>query len=137
MSQENVEIVRRIYAAVERGDRAAVLELYDPAVEMVWAGSPFGQFLKHTVYHGHDGLRAFIRERAEDWPDWEDRLEEVVAVGDQVVSLVGSRGLARGSGIEMARTHAALWSFRDARVVRFVWFDSREDAIAAADAGAG
>jgi hypothetical protein len=30
MSQENVEVVRRVYEAVARGDSEAVLALYDP-----------------------------------------------------------------------------------------------------------
>jgi ketosteroid isomerase-like protein len=32
MSQENVEVVRRVYDAVARRDSAAVLDLYDPEV---------------------------------------------------------------------------------------------------------
>jgi ketosteroid isomerase-like protein len=33
MSRENVEIVRRLYEAINRRDPATVLELYDPEVE--------------------------------------------------------------------------------------------------------
>jgi ketosteroid isomerase-like protein len=34
MSEENVEIVRRLYDAAARRDSGAVLALYDPAVEL-------------------------------------------------------------------------------------------------------
>lgn len=34
MSEENVEIVRRLFDAAARGDAAAVLACYDPEVEI-------------------------------------------------------------------------------------------------------
>jgi ketosteroid isomerase-like protein len=34
MSQENVELVRRVYDAAARRDAATVLALYDPEVEL-------------------------------------------------------------------------------------------------------
>jgi ketosteroid isomerase-like protein len=33
MSRENVEIVRALFSAFDRGDRKPVLELYDPEIE--------------------------------------------------------------------------------------------------------
>ena len=33
MTQENVEIVRRVYHTVARGDAAAVFDLYDPEMD--------------------------------------------------------------------------------------------------------
>jgi len=37
MSRENVEIVRRLYDAIDRGDTTAVLGLYDPEIEWHFA----------------------------------------------------------------------------------------------------
>jgi ketosteroid isomerase-like protein len=50
MSQENVEIVRRVWEAWERRDTESVLGLYDPAI--VWeshALAPLG-----GSYRGHE-----------------------------------------------------------------------------------
>jgi uncharacterized protein len=47
MSQQDVEIVRRGYDAVNRKDISAVLDLYDPQIEWIEAGggrSPAGTF---------------------------------------------------------------------------------------------
>jgi ketosteroid isomerase-like protein len=56
MSQENVEIVRRVYDAAARHDAATVMALYDPEVE--WDNSTgLGGITGGGVYRGHEGLR--------------------------------------------------------------------------------
>ena len=130
MSQENVEIVRRVYEAVARGDTGAVLAAYDPEVEWDFRGSPFGDFLKQDVYRGHGGLRSFIRERTEDaWADVEDQLEELIDVGDHVVSVVLTRGRGLASGVEVEMTHAGVWTLRAGSIVRVAWFSTRDEAL--------
>jgi ketosteroid isomerase-like protein len=44
MSQENVEIVRRMYEAEARRDYETVLALYDPAIEFDDSRSPVADF---------------------------------------------------------------------------------------------
>jgi hypothetical protein len=76
-------------------------------VEWDFRGSPFRDFLKQDVYHGHGGLRSFIRERTEDaWRDIEDQLEELIDTGEHVVSVVLTRGRGLASGAEVEMTHA-------------------------------
>src|SRR5439155_17994723 len=58
---DNVELVRQLWSAFERGGIEAVLEIADRDVE--W--EPYGG--GGTVYHGHEGLRAYMEEhRARD-----------------------------------------------------------------------
>ena len=129
----NVEVVREIYAALERGDADAVLARYDPDVEWEFSASPFRMVFQRTSYCGHDGIRAFIRERREEaWAEIFDHLDEVSEVDGHVVTVVTSGGRGRASGAEVARTHAALWSLRKGRVIRVAWFATREEALAAA-----
>ncbi len=132
MSEENVEIVRRIYDAVERGDIDTVLALYDPEIEWVFGRSPFRIFFKHDTYRGHEGLRRMIGERYHDaWREIEDEIEELIEAGDRVVSVVSSRGRGRASGVEVEKLHAGVWTFRAGKVVRVEWMD-REKALKAA-----
>src|SRR2546427_158916 len=58
MSQENVEIVRRLNAAFNCGDVAGFLELLDPACEWWDREDDPGA----TVHRGHDGISAFLAE---------------------------------------------------------------------------
>jgi ketosteroid isomerase-like protein len=133
MSQENVEVVRRVYEAVARGDTTAVLAAYDPDIEWEFTRSPFRSLFKHDVYHGHEGLRSFIRERYEEaWESIEDDLETLIEAGECVVSVVTTKGRGRASGVEVERKHAGLWTFRDGRIVRVAWFPTGEEALAAA-----
>jgi ketosteroid isomerase-like protein len=58
MSQEHVEAVKRLFAAVRQGDQAGVLEAYHPEVVIHESPSlPYG-----GDYHGHaEALRHLIR----------------------------------------------------------------------------
>ena len=132
MSQENVEIVRRIYEGVARHD-TSVLELYDRDVEFDFSRSPFGTVaLGKTVYRGHEGLRDFFRERYEAWEHVRDDCQELIEANDGVISVVISRGKGRESGIEAEQTHFALWSIDAGRVKSVRWFGTRAEALEAA-----
>lgn len=133
MSQENVDIVRRVYQAVGQGDTEGVLAAYDPAVEYDFRTSPFRDFLRKNVYVGHEGIRRFISERYSDaWAEVEDHLEELIDAGEHVVSVVTSRGRGLASGVEVGRTHAGVWTIREGRITRVAWFATRDEALEAA-----
>ena len=55
MSQANVDVVRALWDAWERGDMAAVFDLYDP--EIVWDQTHYGSVEIGGLYHGHAGVR--------------------------------------------------------------------------------
>jgi ketosteroid isomerase-like protein len=130
MSRENVEVVRRVYEAIGRGDTAAVLAAYDPEVEWDFLRSPFRDFVRRDVYRGHEGIRSFMRERTEDaWADIEDHLEELVDAGDHVISVVTSRGRGLASGVDVERAHAGVWTIRSGLVVRVAWMGSRAETL--------
>jgi ketosteroid isomerase-like protein len=132
MSQENVEIVRRVYEAVAQGDADTVLASYEPQVVWEFSRSPFRDLLRRETYQGHSGLRSFMRERSEEaWKDIEDQLEELIDAGEQVVSVVTTRGRGLASGAEVALTHAGVWTIREGLIVRVAWMHTREEALAA------
>jgi ketosteroid isomerase-like protein len=132
MSEENAEIVRRLYEAIDHGDTEAVLALYDPDIEWHFARSPFRNLVRHDVYRGHSALRDFIRERYEDaWESVDDELEQIIDAGDRVISIIKTHGRGRASGAETEKTHAGVWTIRDGRIVRVEWM-SRDEALEAA-----
>src|SRR5687768_8405673 len=135
MSQENVELVRRIHDAAARGDSRTVLALYDPPVEVDTARSPLPRFIRGDTFRGHDGLTPFFRERAEAWEKIQDDLEELIDAGDEVISVVTVRGRGRLSGVEVETRMAAVWTIRDGKVGRVVWHATRGEALEAAGLG--
>jgi ketosteroid isomerase-like protein len=134
MSRENVEIVRRIYAAVDARDADTVLSLYDPEVELDFSASPFREVLNRRVYRGIDGMRDFIGERFQAFEDPTDRCDELIDAGEVVISVVTSQARGRASGAEVARVHYGVWSFHAGKVRRVAWYGSRREALAAAGA---
>ena len=132
MSQENVEVVRQVFEASARGDRDAVLALYDPDVE--WDASRtqpgLGEFA--DVVHGHEGIREFFRRWREAWGRDEYRSEELIDAGDAVVSVVTQVGEGRASGVPITRLLAGVWTIRDGQIVKVVWFPTRDEALKAA-----
>ncbi|MDQ3728650.1 MAG: nuclear transport factor 2 family protein [Actinomycetota bacterium] len=132
MSQENVEIVRRVYDAVSRGDHATVLAAYHPEVEWDFSRSPFRRVMDRRIYRGPEGMRSLIRERYEAWETADDHLEEAIDAGEQVVSVVVSQGRGRASGAEVKQRHHGVWTFRDGKIVRVAWLGTREEALEAA-----
>jgi ketosteroid isomerase-like protein len=133
MSQENVEIVRQVFDAAIRRDTDAVLALYDEAVEWETGRSPLTRLVGGGgTFHGHEGLRAFFRERYEAWEKSVDECEELIDAGDRIISVLTSRGQGRASGVEVKlQGYAAVWTIRDQKIIRVEWFPSREEALEA------
>jgi ketosteroid isomerase-like protein len=137
MSEESVEIVRRVFAASARRDTDAVLALYDPEVEWDVSRDPLSRDPRaglnvQGVFRGHEGLRQFFREWYEAWENVEDHYEELIDAGEHVISPVVGRAQGRVSGIAVEWTHSAVWTIRDGKIVRVVWLPTREDALKAA-----
>ena len=131
MSRENVEIVRRVFDAVTRRDTAAVLALYDPEVEWEHSRGGAGGLPEGGPYRGHEAIRGMFREWNEAWESFEDDCEELIEVGEQVISIVTRRGRGRSSGAEVAAHAAGIWTIRDGKVVGVVWFPTRQEALEA------
>lgn len=79
------------------------------------------------------GLRDLFRQLHEPWDSYEDHLEELIdAGGEEVITVVTTRGRGRATGIEVEQRHqAAVWTIRNQKVVRVVWFATRAEALEA------
>jgi ketosteroid isomerase-like protein len=69
MPAENVEVVRAAFAAWNRGDYEAWLELWSEEAELY----PLRAQLEGEAYRGHDGLRRFIVDTTEEWEECASR----------------------------------------------------------------
>ena len=133
MSQENVEVVRRVYEAASSRDANTVYDLYAPDVELDASRLDLaGVAGVKGISRGHDGLKKFFREWHEAWGDIDYTYDELIDAGDRVISIVTRHARGRASGIEVERPFALLWTVREGRVIRVVWFLDRDDALEAA-----
>jgi uncharacterized protein len=127
MSEENVEIVRRMWEAFLGEEPISALSFYDPDVEWDGTNLPDGQ-----VAHGLEAIVEHTSRWAEMWDDWTMELEEFIDAGsDQVVLVFRERGRSE-SGLQMDERHAELYTLRNGKILRRKGFSDPAEALAAA-----
>jgi len=122
MSQENVELVRRIYDAWDREESArdfiaADVEYVNPSYAV-----------ETGTRHGRKSF-AVVRDTYEDF---EIKIERIIDVGDETVVLAHYTASGSVSGVPVAGEHGYVWTVRDGLAVRFQWFQSHREALEAA-----
>jgi ketosteroid isomerase-like protein len=127
MSQEDVELVRAAWEAWEHGDMEAIFEFYDPAI--VWDQTHADAGELSGVYHGHDGVRQFLREWLAPFESYYARPEEFIDVGEAVVVRLrqGGRGKQSGADVEMP-PYWQVYRLRDGRAVRIEVYSNQSEA---------
>ena len=131
MSQENVEVVRRLYAAAARRDNERVYSLYDP--DIVWDASRTERGgMTGRIVRGHAPLQRWLREWYGAWENIQDELEELIDADHEVITVMTQRGSGRGSGVEVADRLATIWTICEGRIIRATWFPTRSEALKAA-----
>jgi len=120
MTEANVELARRGYEAIMRGDFEAIRKLLDPDVK--WhGGNPNDQY----ACHNREQALAFMQRAERRGPIGEP--VEMIDAGDKVVVIM--RRIGEDGKPERV---ANLTTFRDGKVVEMVHFPNPDDALAAA-----
>ena len=117
MSQENVEVVRRIYGALNRGESPASLGLLHPDIEWVNPDGAFESGTRRGLGSFEDALAAM--GEAFEWFRIEPR--EFLEAGDEVVVLGTFIARGRGSGIERENEDGYVWTVREGRAIQLCW----------------
>ena len=120
MSQENVELVRGIYALWSRGESAS--HLIDPNLEYV--NPPY------AVESGTTHSRETLGKIREVYPDFRVEPERFVDAGEDVAVIGVARGTS-ASGVQAQWRQGYVWTVRDGRAVRFRWFNQPAEALTA------
>jgi ketosteroid isomerase-like protein len=131
VSQENVEAMRTVYAAMARGDFWTAREVFDPDIAWEWSSGVSG-LTGGRVYRGIEGVETATRDWLATWEWFWQEAEEFLDAGDAVVVLTRMHGRPKGSEMEIGGTAADVWTFRDGKAVRFKSFDDRAQALEAA-----
>ena len=129
MSQENVEVMRRAYAALVEQGVEAVLAFADPEFE---ATTPPSLASEPGTYRGHEGVRRYFSSFGDAMEGVYFEGQEFTSVGDKV--LVDTKLHARGrtTGIETEQRAFLVWTLRDGLVTRVDTFAEKGQALQAA-----
>jgi ketosteroid isomerase-like protein len=129
MSVENVEIVRRMCEAYARRDWATAADPLHPEIE--WDASTHTSWPGSPPFRGKEGVLDFFRRFVGTWDECEVQFEEFIDCGDVVIAIVHDRGIGKGSGAEVTRRFAQVWTMKDGRAVAWTAYPDRESALAA------
>ena len=115
MSEENVEIVRRIYSEglIDRDPRRLVDHFGTPDIEYV--NPP--EAVDPGIRRGRAQVNLALRRARQSSPSYRHELHELFDLGDTVVAAV-SRHAGRPSSTE-TQEEAHTWTISDGKVVRF------------------
>ncbi len=128
MSQENVEIARRLYEAMNRGDWDAAFAHASHGIE----SETDPRHLNPGIYRGQAAFRQFVEDMDGPFEQSVTEPERFFARGDRVVAFVKIRRKLPGSTANVEIRIGDLWTLRNGLLVRGQGFGEREKALEAA-----
>jgi ketosteroid isomerase-like protein len=135
MSQENVDVVRRVYGAGDllqttssQLDRVFRDHLDEDFEFRLPADYPEGQ----PVFRGREGVDQLRAMLSETWREWHFEPERFLDAGSKVVvfARITGRGGSSGAPVELETTH--VWTVKDGRAVSVHAYRDRAEALEAA-----
>jgi ketosteroid isomerase-like protein len=131
MSEENVEVAKKVVSAFADRDMDAVLSFMDS--EVTWTTADDEP--DHQTYEGHEGVRRLYAVWSELWEAGFEaafEMEEPQATGADVIIPVRVQVRGRGSGAEVEINETYVFTFAAGEIVRVREFRTKQQALEAA-----
>ncbi len=115
----NIDIIKGLYQAFERGELNSVLDVLDPNVEWIESeGIPYG-----GTFIGREAvLNGVFLKIGPEWDDFIAHVDEFLDAGETIVTLGYDCGTYKATGKRMRAPTASVWSLRNGLVVKFVQY---------------
>jgi uncharacterized protein len=127
MSEENVEVVRRLYKALGRDDWDGVFRDAHPGIEMTTQAG-----LMAGTFRGRDAIQRQIEDVRSPYDVWAMEPDQFFEGGDSVVAFVRITSRPKGGSVDMEVRVGHLWTIREGRIQALKTFPVREEALEAA-----
>jgi ketosteroid isomerase-like protein len=132
MSQENVEIVRRLFDAFNRQDANAMRDLW--TVDAEWRPAYIGGgLLEGAAFRGHVGVIEFVQLQSETWESVIAEPVEMRDLGEQVMAEVRLSAVGRVSGIPVERITWNVFLLHDGKAATGTVYRRKEEALNAVE----
>jgi ketosteroid isomerase-like protein len=128
MSQENVELVRRLKAAFNEKDLEAFAALTTPDFE--WTTSMMA--VEGEVFWGRDGIERYFERMHEVWEDFRGFATGYRDLGERVLWIGRLQGRGRASGVALDVALDVLYDVRGGRISRMHSYLDHAEALRAA-----
>jgi ketosteroid isomerase-like protein len=128
MSQENVEIVRAIYEAVERGDLETATSYLHPEIQFhTYVHAP-----EAGVYRGKEAVQKYNEDLFGQFESLRIEVEELVDAGDRVIVVTTQHAVPKGGQQEIAVHMVEVWTIRDLLLAERHSYSTKDQALEAA-----
>jgi ketosteroid isomerase-like protein len=129
MSQENVEVVRRALELANGPNAEALIALCDEAVEFrpLVVEAEGGR-----TYRGAEGIRRWLRDTEEVWPDSEATVERFIDRADIVIAVGKTTWRGRASGVRVEGRWAMNVRFMNGKIAGWFYYPDEKAALEAA-----
>ena len=127
MSQENVELTRAAFDAINRRDLPALLALMDDEVH-----AESRLVVVEGGYHGRDGMGRWWIDLFGMFPDFGVELQELQDRGDVVLTRFRDQGHSAASDVPLGDVRWHLSGWRDGKCVWWRVCSSEDEALDAA-----
>ena len=134
MADDNVELVRQGFEAVNEGGVEALLPFIHPEFVVT---TPAGLAAEPDTYRGPEGIRRYFESFYEAMDRVEFEPKRFVAVGELVVVAITLRARGRTTGIETEQHVAQIWELRDGQAIRVRVFATLDEAMESAHQALG
>jgi ketosteroid isomerase-like protein len=131
MSRENLDALRRVYAAWAEGDFWSGGSLLDPHIVHLghWPSDP-----DSGPHYGLEAVTAYMRRFLDSRQSWRIEATDFRQVGDSVVVRVRRAGIRKSRGLPVEDEGFQVWTFRGGRVVWLEGFAQQQEALEAVGA---
>ena len=124
MSQENVELVRRVYEAFNRRDwEAAFAETHPDFAMTTQRGIDAG------TRRSRQEIQSFLQDYAGAFEGSAAEPDEFVENGDRLVAIVTRRSRPKGGDVDIVVRNGHLWTIRDGKIASMKSFPDPQAAI--------
>lgn len=124
----STEIVQQAHDALNRGDIDSLTAICDPGFVLDMSD----RVLNPATYEGHEGIRRFYEEVSEVWESFSWEPLEINELEYGTVALIHSKGIGRGSGLELDRRAAMVWQVEAGQALSLTFYRDPEAALDAA-----
>jgi ketosteroid isomerase-like protein len=131
MSQENEDLVRRLYQSFNEGTGDQLVHLWHEDAELRPALIG-GGLVEGAVYRGHEEIREFLAMQSETWESVTIEPLDIRDLGSYLLVESRARAVGRASGVELSEVAWDVWRIRDDRVASLRVFTEQAEALEAA-----
>ncbi|MFZ0745804.1 MAG: nuclear transport factor 2 family protein [Terracidiphilus sp.] len=127
MSATNLDLMKDLYAAIDRGDGPAALSMLDPGI--VWNEAENFPYADRNPYLGSAAVAEGVFFRlATEWDHFQAVPSEFIDAGDTVVVTGRYRGTYKATHVALDAQFAHIWRLRDGRITGFQQFTDTAQA---------